>query len=110
MLCARNRANTISHVERYRGAPTFVPRFGNENRGRPSSRSIFSGGSSRYTRRAGSCLDDDCEDCGGVMSRNLQGWNPARARREESCPARSDALEDRLQGHRHHARANAWRF
>jgi len=37
----------------------------------------------------------------------LQDRNPARARREESRTTRRDALEERLQGYRHHACANA---
>ncbi len=76
-------ANTISHVEHIVRA-YLVPRFGNE-------------------------IAED------IKPLDIQRWfkslretdGPARARPEESCPARRDALEDRLQGHRHHARANA---
>ena len=54
-----------------------------------------------------SCLDDDCEDA-GRHAPHLQNRNPTRACREKSSAARRDALEDRLQGRRHHARANAF--
>src|SRR5215472_16202205 len=51
-------------------------------------------------------MADDCEDT-GHHAPHLQNWRPARTSLEESRATRRDALEERLQGHRHHTRANA---
>src|SRR5205823_6263910 len=51
-------------------------------------------------------MADDCEDT-GHHAPHLQNWRPTRTRLEESRATRRDALEERLQGHRHHTRANA---
>src|SRR5215472_1246374 len=51
-------------------------------------------------------MADDCEDT-GCHAPYLQNRDRSRACREESAYAYRGALETRLQGHRHHARANA---
>src|SRR5436309_13049096 len=51
-------------------------------------------------------MADDCEDT-GHHAPHLRNWRPTRTRLEESRATRRDALEERLQGHRHHTRANA---
>ena len=51
-------------------------------------------------------MDDDLQDAERHVP-HLQNRNPARARREKPGATRRDALEERLQGHRHYACANA---
>src|SRR4029077_10883790 len=51
-------------------------------------------------------MADDCEDT-GRHAPNLQNRDRSRACREESAYAYRVTLEERLQGHRHHACANA---
>lgn len=96
--------NTTSHVGHVVRA-YLVPRFGHEIAEDIKPLDIQRWLKSLHESKW-SCMDDDLQDA-GRHAPHFQNRNPVRARREESRATRRDALEERLQGHRHHACANA---
>jgi hypothetical protein len=96
--------NTIGHVEQVVRA-YLVPRFGDE-----IAEDIKPFDIQRWLKSlhdTNGLAWPTISKMRGVMHRIYKDRNPARARREESRTTRRDALEERLQGHRHHACANA---